>query len=493
MAEKNMTRTIVSSCALLCTLLVCAGNVISCGDTPAEPVGGSETAPAVTEATTEEAYVYEYSQAYAGKEYRVLNAYDIYSMHGNIDKDGEDGEPLNDAMYNRVRTLEEKTGIKWAEDTEHVDENLARKAQQLIMAGDDVYSAMYIPARDLYKFTAEDYLYDLTDFPEIRLDRPWWFDSYNGKSTVAGHLYAAAGASQLMIFDSLWCLYFNETMMSTLDITPPYQLVREGKWTLDVLKTHMKAAVNLNGDETWDVKGGGNCIYGLSGGGVSKFIENTGEFGIDNENGKLVYTAGSPRYYDVVTKLSQMMEKGDGMVFETYNNAQDGAPGSYITMFEDQRALYLTAELSKTNRMREFTWSFGIVPYPKYDEAQERYYAAPFYGTPNFTIPVTVADPKYSAVIGDALTYISNEMVIPVFMNVTLEQKGLRNEDSIEMLDILMNSSMPSLSTVYNISSTMLSEVATVIRNGDDSVASIIASHEAEIRAAIDEANEVNK
>lgn len=115
------------------------------------------------------------------------------------------------------------------------------------MSGEDEYSIMYIPARDLYKFTDGGYLCDLTTFPDIKLDKPWWSKSYNDSCTINGQLYAAVGASQLMYIDSLWCLFLNESMMADLGLDTPYDLVRTGKWTIDRLDEYMNAGAQLNG------------------------------------------------------------------------------------------------------------------------------------------------------------------------------------------------------------------------------------------------------
>ena len=49
-------------------------------------------------------------------------------------------------------------------------------------------------------------------------------------------------------------------------------------------------------------------------------------------------------------------------------------------------------------------------------------------------IPVTNPDISEAALIMDAFSYMTYKDVLPVYYDVSLSQKGLRNEDSIEML-----------------------------------------------------------
>ncbi len=49
-----------------------------------------------------------------------------------------------------------------------------------------------------------------------------------------------------------------------LGLETPYQLVRDGTWTIDRLTEHAKSAANLNGDDSFAWNEKGNAIYGLA-------------------------------------------------------------------------------------------------------------------------------------------------------------------------------------------------------------------------------------
>ena len=88
------------------------------------------------------------------------------------------------------------------------------------------------------------------------------------------------------------------------------------------------------------------------------------------------------------------------------------------------------------------------------------------------------------------MTYISYQSVLPVFREVTLEQKGLRNDDSIEMLDIIIRASTPNLMYVYNIGTQFINEINAAAYTGENNAASAFAKYESKMQSSIEKANE---
>lgn len=80
---------------------------------------------------------------------------------------------------------------------------------------------------------------------------------------------------------------------------------------------------------------------------------------------------------------------------------------------------------------------FGIIPWPKYDETIDNYYANVDAGCNLFIVPVTNPDPEKASVILEALAYESYLTVIPTYYDVVLTTKFTRDAESVEMLDII--------------------------------------------------------
>ena len=139
-----------------------------------------------------------------------------------------------------------------------------------------------------------------------------------------------------------------------------------------------------------------------------------------------------------LNKLSEMLStKAQG----EHLTANDYGTGFHFEMiFQRCRALMMGGELKAADSFRDMDNTYGIVPNPKFDEAQDRYYTAITVQVPVLTIPVTNSSTERTGIILDAMAYLSNKDITPVFFDVTMSQKRLRTEESIDMLHIIKDS-----------------------------------------------------
>ena len=90
---------------------------------------------------------------------------------------------------------------------------------------------------------------------------------------------------------------------------------------------------------------------------------------------------------------------------------------------------------------------FGIVPIPKADELQETYLST---NEPElFLIPISVRDEEMSALILEGLNAESYRTVNPVYYDTVLSRKYARDEDSLEMLDIIFGNITSDIIMLY--------------------------------------------
>lgn len=285
----------------------------------------------------------------------------------------------------------------------------------------------------------------------------------------------------------MWALFFNEDKMTDLKLDMPYDLVREGKWTFDKFKEYLAASANLNGDESYTWNKDGNAFYGLTTTAYLnyRFMNCFGEDIIENNNGKLKFTAGSEHFMNAVDMLYTVNDPPLGYFYLGQGSDYDAETGGYMYPFMAQRALFLTAEICKTQKFREFDFSYGIVPFPKYDEDQDDYVTTIFQEALAFSIPITCDTPEDTAIIFDALAYEGSKTLVPEYLQTTVEQKGLRNDDSIEMLSIITAGAFNDIGQMYGLTTDFISAYNVDIQNRSGTMASIIAKYKTSIEAAI--------
>ena len=136
--------------------------------------------------------------------------------------------------------------------------------------------------------------------------------------------------------------------------------------------------------------------------------------------------------------------------------------------------------------MRSMPDTFGIVPFPKFDENQDDYITSLVSQLFYFTIPVTSENAARTATVYEAMTHESYVSVIPQYYGNVVEQKGLRNEESIEMLEILRRTREVDVATIFNWSKDIRSSLNSMLFNGESTAASIIDSNKSTLQAEMD-------
>lgn len=92
---------------------------------------------------------------------------------------------------------------------------------------------------------------------------------------------------------------------------------------------------------------------------------------------------------------------------------------------------------------------YCILPYPKYDEAQDSYGTYLQDGHSIICVPITAKDPAMVSACIEALAAEGFRTVFPAFYDTVMSHKYTRDEESVEMLDIVRSSVWYNFGYVY--------------------------------------------
>jgi len=474
------TMTLLLLAAMLVQLAACGGDVPAADDTTAAGDVGETTAPA-------EEYDYP-ALDLGGAEFTVLTVQPTWAMNTEIDLESQTGEALDDAIYKRNRWLEEKWNFKLGV-VEAEMYKVAPTLRTAVAAGDDVYDIAFPEGQLMNAVISEGAVMNLFDVDTVHLTEPWW-NQITYRDAVLGkdeYIYFAQSNLSLIAFDLTWCLFFNEGMMADLKLDMPYQLVKDGKWTMDRLIEYCKKAANLNGDDSFAVKADGKATYGLTqyyNGTLATIVGAGIKFAEKDDKGMPKFNLESERFYNTIEKICSLTG-AEGEFLNTVSGSIGNAESS-LGIFAADRALFAGGEVKGAGELRNMESTFGLLPYPKMDETQEEYRSWTNYLSAVATIPVTAKDVSASGAILDALSYLSYRDVLPVYYDITVSQKGLRNEESIEMLAIIRDSLCFDSSLAYGCMTKLPEAIPDLLMVGDSAVASTIASQKETVQASID-------
>ncbi len=500
--RKTMKRALTLLLALLMLLSVFA--LASCGDTTANGDEYVEDDTLSSREIEESKYIATYEPrltaesyipgaaedvTYDGYDFTFLNSAAVFYMYVYLDPDMT-GDVLDDTCFERNLMAEEKFDITISEETQPY-EDLASYAKTLIYSDEDVYDAMYIPAAQLTPLISENLFYDLLEIDELHTEKIWWDQPLITRNTIDNRLFYATSDLNLMAFEGIWCMYFNEEMMTALGLDAPFQTALDGKWTIDELKKYCAVAANLNGDASFVFDVNGNATYGMVNFGNSQYMAYGmgAEYTKRDDNGRYHFTA------DTDTKFTQVWETlinfygpDDGLY--VLGTSVDLDPDGYYGIFMANRALFLHAELKGATMLREWEGNFGLLPQPKFDAAQENYNSNIFSSCLSFCIPNTNTNLERTGTIIDYLTYESYVELMPRYYDIHVSLKALGKQESIDVLALVRGTRGCEVAVPFGWASDLGAQLAVLANNNEMAIASTIETYKEQITANINKTYE---
>jgi len=366
--------------------------------------------------------------------------YHPYAVHTrDLYADTETGDLINDATYKRNTYIEEKYNCKFEMDSfiESSGEDQANKiVERSVKAGDKSYDLLMTHMMMGVDTATKGCFYDIAAFPNIDITKPYWNKGANEGCSIGNRLFYGLSDLSFSTNENLYCIFFNKQFIQDYNIEDPYQLVKDNKWTFDKFAEVIKnGTIDLNGDGKWDDKD----QYGyISTAAVNFLWAGGGHMMKKDEFDIPVIDFVNERTLSVYDKTFAIVNDANSYSKETQWFTGDTRGG--ITMFDNSQGVFYGNQLCRVNELRNTKFDFGIIPYPILNSAQERYYAYVDGHASMMAIPLNLPNPEWTGMIIEELSYLSYKDILPVYYDVVLNVKMVRDEESIEMLKILFDS-----------------------------------------------------
>ncbi|MDD4773424.1 MAG: hypothetical protein PHZ09_07440 [Eubacteriales bacterium] len=392
---------------------------------------------------------------YDGYEFTILITGNIENnwQKNDFRADEQNGEVLNDARYLRNQAVQERFGVEIKTFEQFGPAKGAGSGYELIaksvMSSDYAYDAGVICGYDICNLACIGHLYDLNSLPYLNLESAWWDQKANEDMTIKGRMFFTTGDISTADNDATYCILFNKKLLLDFNLTDPYTSVIDGKWTFDHMTEMGKtAASDLNGDGKFDKNDRfgsiiwDDSIMGVVNGTLEKCatVNNLGEIELTLYNEKVIDTI--KKYTDYIY---------DRQVCYNYQRVSYDITDP-VLMFSGDQSLFFMQLLDLTSYFRNMETDFGILPIPKYDEAQESFgHGIGSWHSQFLCVPSVLESPERSGIILEALAAESLDKVTPAYYEKTLIGKYFRDDESIQMLDIILSTRVYDLGWYYQI------------------------------------------
>ena len=153
-------------------------------------------------------------------------------------------------------------------------------------------------------------------------------------------------------------------------------------------------------------------------------------------------------------KISSAFEKVFYLIRENPGTFDTGTSEGFDKardMFSSGNALFAALHLyyAESKEMRNMQDEYGILPIPKFDEAQENYYTYSHDQYSVFMIPKTVADPEMSGAVLEVMAYESYRSLQPTYYDLVLKGRYANDPQSRSILDTVTANIMVDSSWIY--------------------------------------------
>lgn len=135
--------------------------------------------------------------------------------------------------------------------------------------------------------------------------------------------------------------------------------------------------------------------------------------------------------------------------------------------------------------LRDSETDFGIIPYPKFNDSQENYYARVSYFMPSM-LPATNTDLELVGAVMEYANYRAKVNITPAYYDISLKGKVSRDEESVEMLDLILANRVVDLGDTLFCASVRDGFLRSMYESNKRDLASVIEKNETKLQKEID-------
>ena len=342
------------------------------------------------------------------------------------------GSIINGAVLDRAEFIKKEYGVnlKWiaARSTQ-----IATVLSDAVVGGseDTRYHIAMPRMLEVQSIVGTNSVYNIAESDYINLDKSYYNQVAREAYTINGITLFAAGDFSFLDEQTSFLIYYNEAMTMGFPNFPNlYQMVREGKWTIDQMTNVAKLVSKNSGVSDWTDED----TYGFGTNSLSHFFHYSGIQQVSvGDDGFYELSLNQERVGTLIDKL---------LVISAAEWARTNWDGGYVALqqaFEEGRLLFYDEVVQKTDYFTNQTDEFkvGILPAPKLSESQDTYYTPCANQSVVMCIPKATTDREMSEYFFEILSYTGQKYVMAAY-KLNLKNK-LNPETADESMDIIEN------------------------------------------------------
>ena len=446
---KTMTRILAMLLALMMVLTAFA--MVSCADESTSDEGEEQegtTTPEDQEPEEEEEpripLDYLPTTRYDGTEIHVLEWNVADQQVGmswvpweEIDVDVGDGDPLNNAIYDRNGVVEETYGVTITKEYVSIDKGFESVFKNNENSGDQAFQMVTCRTTTITGLVLGGYMYDLHSLENLHTDMPWWNQDSVRSYSMGNALFCAAPEMLLRDKGATAAMFYNQKIAADHGIDDLYELAESGEWTWDYMIEYSEnVTTDLDGD---DMANSYEDLFGLWGNGRDMpyhlFAAAGLKFAEIDEDGYLQLNIQDEECITVWQDILDYVVYTDFYYGSATKGSKKEAPEGH-DLFVSNGCLFRIDMVKDVLDLRNMEADYGVLPVPKYDDTQEDYASLVWMHHDSvLSIPGSVTNLDIVSTVLEHMSYIAYYDVYPIFYDTIILGKSARDQQSKEMLE----------------------------------------------------------
>ncbi len=393
---------------------------------------------------------------------------------------------INDGSYETVNQAIEKRNAQIAEKYKVTIETVEdfgtsfgagpgfKRIEADYAASDCQYDICSVGTYDAAQLALGMYLTDINSTKYIKLNKSWWDQKAKEDLSINDVVYFTTGDISFVNNICTHMIMFNKQLMKELNLEAPYELIKEDKWYYDTFLDYAKkASKDLDGNSTFDksdrygVLTWNDVIHQA----LHSSRQRVATINDQGYMGLTVYNATTVELMDAYTSL--FYDDQNCFNYSLRVESQKDWDSTRKAMFDNGQALFYTTLFTTVPKHRDTTTEFGIIPYPKFTENQDDYghYISATHSQMLCLEAILEDDAErldMVSMIVEDMAYTSKQTVRPAYYDDTLIGKNVRDDESIEMLDIIFATRVFDVGIYYKVgaSQTVAANLTALLTTG---------------------------
>ncbi len=419
--------------------------------------------------------------------YEFVMAFPNPADHGldyQIIDDGSVASQIDTAIYNRNRQIEGRFDITISGLTAGLSDTQTSFFIDAILSGEDAVDLAYIAFTfSGIPWITSGYAMPWNNIEYIDTDRVYWNQSIIDNLAVDGKYFLIQGDLNWPSMISTQVVFFNSNVAKEYQVENLYDAVNAGTWTFDKMRTIAKGiSQDLNNDGKFDENdkfGITMCYYGA----VYEIGIAANYITVAQDDGRLKMNVDTEKFADIVNYAIDLIYSEGTTYIERYDYVTESKG---IGIFFDDRSLFMLTGLGTGDHFRNEMSDYGIIPWPKWDENQEKYCTTNDQWGLSCSIPKSATNTARTGAITEALCALSGKLVYPTYYEKVLSIRNTRDEESKKMLDLIFSNIIFDPGIAFGTRETYI-PLNKLVKDKSNNLASWSAKYSKKIQAQFDE------